>query len=105
MKKRRIRFLLGVLAVLALAYVWTLTQKNPIAEAFSLPAGYYAKEMCSCRYVLGQNTEFCLDEVKEFIAASRISVDERTKTVEGALLGFSRKAKWISPREGCRLID
>jgi hypothetical protein len=101
----RIRFFIGVLVLLAVALVWIQFQPNSLQEARSIPAGYYAKEFCSCRFVIGFDTSFCMDEVREFPSASRITVLEKEKRIEATLFGVMRTAKWMGPREGCRLME
>ena len=89
--------LLVVLATLA-ALNWTHLAAFPgILPAFT------AKENCSCRFVMGQPDEYCRGYVKQWLPISEIHVDEPARVVTARGTGAVRSARWLSPREGCRL--
>jgi hypothetical protein len=94
------RIAIGLLLLLAafIAFNWTRVAAFPgILPAFT------AKEYCSCRFVMGQSDEYCRGYVKQWLPISAITVDEAAKAVTARGTGLSRTARWLSPREGCRL--
>ena len=65
---------------------------------------YYAKETCSCMFVMERSQKFCQgawenEDVKNY----SIKVDTDKKIVRTQFLIFTSKAQWIDPYRGCRL--
>ena len=91
---------LGLLAALALlvAANWTHLRAFPGV----LPA-FYAKEFCSCRYVMGREDAYCHAYATQWLPISSFALDEAAKRVTVRGTGVTRSARWLGPREGCRL--
>ena len=71
---------------------------------FHLASGYNAKEVCSCLFVIGQDEATCAAIVRVSPAVARFQVDHAQKTVRSRSLGgWSRTARFIDARSGCRL--
>ena len=69
-----------------------------------LITAFTAKEVCSCRFVMMQSAEYCQAWTKASPAVATFRVNEKHKEVTAAALGlWSATARYISPREGCRL--
>ena len=100
MKRWAGRIALGLLLLLAafLAFNW------PHLGAFPgvLPA-FTAKEYCSCRFVMGQSDKYCRGYVEQWLPISDLAVDEAARAVMARGTSVTRSARWLSPREGCRL--
>ena len=94
----RIGLALLLLLTTFVAFSWTRIAAFPgILPAFT------AKEYCSCRFVMGQSDEYCRGYVQQWLPISKIRVDEVARTVTARGTGVTRAARWLSPREGCRL--
>ena len=91
--------LLG-LAVLVAAWNWTHLRAFPGV----LPA-FYAKEFCSCRFVMGQSPDYCHAYARQYVPISAFTLDETARRVTVRATGVTRSARWTGPREGCRLED
>jgi hypothetical protein len=65
--------------------------------------GFSAKEYCSCRFVMGQSDAYCRGYVRQWLPISELTVDEAARTVAARGTGVLRSARWLSPRQGCRL--
>ena len=91
--------LLGLVAIFV-AWNW------PALSAFpSLPAGYEAKELCSCLFVEGRPQPDC----EAFIRQNVVPIDGRSFDMEGkavtvTALWNTRRAHFVSERFGC-VID
>lgn len=95
-----------VFALLMLgAGAWLAQQPRSVIEVASIPSRYYAKETCTCRFVLELPEEFCTKEVKEFIPSGKIEVDTDQRVVTSSKFFRKSIARWISKIEGCRVIS
>ncbi len=67
---------------------------------------YAAKEMCSCMFVMQKDEAFCRRWTRASPAVNTIVVNREQRTVESqAVLAWGARARWISQREGCRIIQ
>lgn len=67
---------------------------------------YAAKEMCSCMFVMQKDEAFCRRWTRASPAVNTIRIDRDAKIVESqAVLSWGARARWISQREGCRIIQ
>lgn len=94
---------LGVILVLVgifVAWNWQALSAFP-----TLPAGYEAKELCSCLFVEGRPQPEC----EAFIRQDVVPIDGRSFDMEGksvtvTALWNTRRAHYVSERFGC-VID
>ena len=93
---------LGLALLAGLAVLAALNWRDLRAFPGVLP-GFSAKEYCSCRFVMGQGDGYCRGYVKQWLPLSGLAVDEPARLVTARGLGVTRTARWLSPREGCRL--
>lgn len=91
------------LAVLGLFAFFVLTNWPYLMAFPGILPSFYAKEFCSCRYVMGQDVDYCHAYATQYIPISDFKLDETTRTVTVRATGATRTARWLSPREGCRL--
>lgn len=72
----------------------------------ALPANF-AKEMCSCLFVVEQSQIYCFDYVGQEppLTVQRFEVNAAEKTVTAKFLTIKRTARWMSERTGCQLED
>lgn len=80
---------------------WVVSQPYSLKQATESFLGYYAKEICSCRYVLDLPLYYCIKDTFQISEPS--SVKEKDKEILVSSFGKTRSARWISPKEGCRL--
>jgi hypothetical protein len=70
----------------------------------ALVTAYTAKEVCSCRFVMGRTEAECRAWTRASPAVATFRIDEEAKVVSAAALGlWGARARWISEQEGCRL--
>ncbi len=79
-----------------------LTACSSDKESMSL---YLAKEMCSCRFLIGQDDKNCRDTVRVALAVGDISVNEAKREVTATAEDKSHPAtfRFVSKRFGCEL--
>lgn len=71
-----------------------------------LLTAYAAKEMCSCVFVMRKDEPFCLRFTKASPDLRTVRVDRERREVEAqAVLAWGARARYISAREGCRLVE
>ncbi|MGB0453969.1 MAG: amidase [Bacteriovoracaceae bacterium] len=71
--------------------------------AKALPSNF-AKEYCSCRFVMNQTDEYCEDYVTlEQLQVGSYEVDEERKIVRARWLGVESEAMHYSKFSGCGL--
>ena len=69
-----------------------------------LVTAHYARDLCTCRFVMEMDEAFCNAWVKASPSVSRSSVDTATKTTEAsAFLLWSAHARFVSDKFGCVL--
>lgn len=95
---RRGALALALLLVAAAAWNWTHLAAFPGV----LPA-FYAKEFCSCRYVMRQSLDYCHRYARQYLPISGFELDEAARRVTVRATGVTRSASWRGQREGCRL--
>jgi len=73
---------------------------------FKLLPGYYAKEFCSCYFVVGQDEEYCQENsFKIKFPALSFVIDDQKKEIVVKNLFRTGIAKWTSVRHGCQLMQ
>ena len=68
-------------------------------------SAYYAKEACSCLYVLERNEAQCHEMVRQYVPISSFHNDSAAKRVSVRGLGRDSVAAFIDARHGCRLVE
>jgi hypothetical protein len=72
-------------------------------QAFpSIISSYYAKEFCSCYFVIGQTKEFCHDYTRQYVPISDFQLNEEKKQVTVSGLGVTSVAEF-SKGTGCQV--
>ena len=99
---RRSLAALGIVLVLAAGVFLLLNWQHVRAFPGILPA-FYAKEFCSCRFVVGQSVPFCHDYATQWLPISDFRLDEQQRCVMVTALLQTRSAGFVNRREGCRL--
>lgn len=102
--RRRFRWLRRAgLALLALFVVLVAANWRHIMAFPGILPAFTAKEYCSCRFVMRQGDAYCRDYTKQWLPIDTLLLDEAARRVTVHALGTTRSARWLSPREGCRL--
>jgi hypothetical protein len=52
---------------------------------------------------MGQDGAYCRGYVEQWLPYSELTVDEVARRTTARGTGVTRSARWLSPREGCRL--
>jgi len=72
---------------------------------FKVISSSYAKEYCSCRFVVGQTKKYCHQYALQIVPVSSHAESENNKSIEAKALGYSSRAIFKSARLGCVLIN
>lgn len=95
--------LLVGLGTLAFA-VLVLVIRDELVEVPNVHAAFYAKETCSCLYVIGQNADYCKVYGLQMFLPSEVRFDDAARTVEARTFwGRKQTARFLGPPYGCRL--
>ena len=99
--------------ILPLAAALWIAGCADVESARQVVAPYYAKELCSCLFVVGQPEDVCLDYVRYDLAVlddapiidtdDDAVIDNADRSVTVALLLNSATARYQDDRRGCRL--
>ncbi|MDC1175092.1 hypothetical protein OAT67_06840 [Bacteriovoracaceae bacterium] len=65
----------------------------------------FAKDYCSCRYVVGQSKEYCLMYSKQIISPTSWSENPTEKVVVANFITKEAIVKYESKRYGCRIVS
>lgn len=66
-------------------------------------SAYSAKEYCSCRYVMGQSSDYCRGYIKQWLPLTALEDDPASARVVARGLGQGATAVWLGGHQGCRL--
>jgi CubicO group peptidase (beta-lactamase class C family) len=70
-----------------------------------LLANYFAKELCTCLFQIGQSEEVCRSDVKYTSLAIRYEILGDTKEVATRNFSARARAKLVDDRSGCKIIE
>ena len=96
----------GVLLLVIAALALYIGANYEDARRFpKIISAYYAKEACSCLYVLGRDEAQCHEMVRQYVPISSFHNDGAAKKVRVRGLGRDSVAAFIDARHGCRLVE
>lgn len=100
-RRRPVSTVLLILLLALLGWGW---QERVALWAFpDIISAYTAKEYCSCRYVMNNDSAYCRSYVKQWLPTSGFADDAATRRITVSGLGRSNSAVWVGARQGCRL--
>ena len=88
----------------ASTYFWLYMKLNwpsTLTDAPEITARLYAKEYCSCTFVIGQNFDECRKAFGQIIPPFSIRVYQDIKIVEAQVLWVTARAMYQGDRLGC----
>lgn len=88
----------------SLLFISTLLLSSCQGSFFKVLSSSYAKEYCSCYYVVGQSKEYCQAYSRQILPVSSYDINESDKKISAKGLGFASEAKFIDDRKGCEII-
>lgn len=95
------RVLSAIAIVLLLLFVaW---QYEALSSFRYMPAANYAKEYCSCRYVLKHDKPFCEKLLQTWVPITSLTENSEQRLVAVEAFAITQTASWKSQRYGCRL--
>ncbi len=68
-------------------------------------SSYYAKEFCSCHFVMKQSEAYCHNHASQVIPIKGKHVDEAKMTVTAWALGKRYTASYLGERVGCTITE
>jgi len=66
---------------------------------------WYAKEFCSCFYVMEQPENFCAERTRQWLPIQELKIDAQKKEIWVRGTWTTATARFEGPRYGCRLVD
>lgn len=101
-----VRAVAFVLALIIAALSLYIAANYDDARRFpKIISAYYAKEACSCLYVLQRSEPQCHEMVRQYVPISSFRNDAASKKVSVRGLGRDSVAAFIDARHGCRLVE
>lgn len=107
MKKSKLRTAFTVFMIL-FGNFWLYTKifwPSTFVDAPEILANLYAKEVCTCHFMIGFSPERCVQEHFVLKGPSSYSVDETKGTVRVRVLWAFSEARKVSDRFGCVRTD
>ena len=98
-------FLWLTISIVGVVGFWAFLNRQNLTLLKETGASFYAKEMCTCIFVLEQNEDYCRNYTKQYFPLERLNIDYNSENqkVEAEAVGVVRTAVYISERLGCRL--
>lgn len=103
MKRIKKLFFFLTIIVVFVFFVWVIKNWKHISTFPEIISAWYAKEFCSCYYVLEKDENFCHNLVRQWVSISDFRLLEKEKRIIVSGLGRTNSAKYISKKFGCRL--
>lgn len=106
-KERRWKFYLkrtGIIAVILTGNAWLYTRlfwPSTVIDVPEILANIYAKELCTCRYVIGLSRERCLEDHEVLLQPSRVEWSDGTSAVSVRVFWSMSRAQMMTERFGC----
>lgn len=83
--------------------VWFSANWHHINAFPSIISSWYAKEFCSCHFVVERDEDFCHNIARQWVAIDDFELIAEAKTVTVTGLGRTNTARYQSERYGCVL--
>lgn len=101
--KRRLKIAFkGFVILFCAAWLYTkLFWPSTFTDAPEILANLYAKELCTCRYVVGQSLERCFENHAIIARPSSLDWNEAARSVRIRVLWSTAEARVVSERHGC----
>tara|TARA_Y100000589_G_scaffold305867_1_gene320143 strand:- start:579 stop:881 length:303 start_codon:yes stop_codon:yes gene_type:complete len=96
---RNIRLIMFFLLV-----VFCVGMQGCVPKFFKVIPNNFAKEVCSCIFVEGQNKNYCKEYGRQMLDVSGYKILEAEKEVLAWGFSFTAKAVYDGPQYGCRLL-
>jgi len=90
--------------VIVFSFAWLYTKffwPSTFTDAPEILANLYAKELCTCHFIVGQSLERCYENHAIITRPSSLEMDEGARSVRVRVLWASATAKVVSDRFGC----
>ena len=90
--------------VIVFSFAWLYTKifwPSTFTDAPEILANLYAKELCTCHFVVGQSVERCYENHAIITRPSTLELDESLRSVRVRVLWATASAKVVSDRFGC----
>lgn len=72
---------------------------------FKVVSSSFAKEFCSCLYVVKQTEAYCKAYAKQIIPVSKYSINQEKKSIEAWGLGYSTRVSFLGDKKGCQILE
>ena len=90
--------------VILFSFAWLYTKMfwpSTFTDAPEVLANLYAKELCTCRYIIGQSVERCYENHENITRPGSLVWNEAERSVRVRVFWATSEAKVASDRFGC----
>lgn len=103
---RQVNRMIQVFIVLLILSVGTYVTFNyaKLKDFTAVISSYYAKEMCTCVFVIEQSEDTCHNIVRQYVPISSVTVDRDNKSVTTTGMFRTNSAKFEGAQYGCTLV-
>lgn len=74
-----------------------------VPDFFKVVSNSYAKELCSCLFVVGQEEDYCKNYAKQIVSVSELTISRENKRVLAKGFGHKSSVTFRSKRLGCQI--
>lgn len=92
-----------IIATIVITLVWIIFNWQVVSNFPKIISSFYAKEFCSCYFVMGMDEKQCHNFARQYISISSFKLDKEKKTVSVSGLGYENTARFLDERSGCQL--
>ena len=65
----------------------------------------FAKDYCSCRFVVGQSKDYCMMYAKQIVSPTSWSEDANKKEIVAKFLTKKTRVKFLNQKFGCQIQE
>jgi hypothetical protein len=94
----------GKVLIIVIGFFWFYTKimwPSTFTDTPEILANLYAKELCSCHYLVGQSVERCFENHAVVMRPGSVEWNEEKKNVKVRVMWAHAEAHVLSERLGC----
>lgn len=97
------KFLMAIFILFILGAIFVAFNFRDFHRFPKIISRWYAKEFCSCYFVMERSEDFCRERVRQWIPIQSYSIDQKNKLISATGLWNTAHALYEGDRLGCRL--
>jgi hypothetical protein len=89
------------LVILFLLLSWVGLNFEHVSAFPGIISAFYAKEYCSCYFVVGRDEKTCENYARQYVPISDFKLDKDSKKIIVSGLGITTVSRYVDQRNGC----